>query len=80
MFRGSRPEGQPASLRTIAEKAVDPVAMEGAVAYVPQAGVPADQQGATQVYHDQANENRALVPTARSDAADPRPFVVTKRG
>ncbi len=78
MFRGARPEGQPASLRTIAEAAADAAGFDGAVAYVPQAGMPASEQGATQVYNDPAAENRTLAPTARSTSADPKPFVVTK--
>jgi hypothetical protein len=79
MFRGERPKDQPPTLRQRAEQN-DPAGFDGGIAYVPLAGVPANVAGATQTYHDHAAEDLALVPTARSSAADPSPFTVTKGG
>jgi hypothetical protein len=75
MFRGARPEGQPRSLRTIAESNTASN-FEGAVPFVPQSGLPASELGAEQTYHDALAEGRASRPAVRSAAADPRPFQV----
>jgi hypothetical protein len=79
MFRGTRPEGQARSLRTIAESN-SPSNFEGATPFVPQSGLPASEPTAAQTYHDAVADGRDVRPTARSTAADPSPFVVHKGG
>lgn len=79
MFRGARPEGQARTLRTQAETNT-PSNFEGATPFVPQSGLPASEQTAAQTYHDPVSEGRGVRPTARSNAADPSPFVVHGKG
>lgn len=78
MFRGVKPEGQPRTLRTIAEDGgASPAGFEGALPYSPQAGMPASEQGATQLYHDDvASTREQQAGGGPVTAAEPRPFVV----
>lgn len=80
MFRGVKPEGQPRSLRVIAEEdGTDAAGYEGAVPYVPQAGLPAEAPSATQTYHDQVAQARLSQGAApHLTVADPQPFTVRR--
>jgi hypothetical protein len=60
MFKGARPQGQPRSLRAIAEDTDKSSNFPEDVPYVPSAGLPASVTGATQTYKD--------------SPADPMPF------
>lgn len=59
MFRGVKPEGQPRSLRVIAEEdGASSEGFDGAVPYVPQSGLPAEAPSASQTYRDDVADAR----------------------
>lgn len=60
MFKGARPQGQPRTLRSIAEDTDASSNFPEDVPYVPAAGVPVSTTGAGQTYSD--------------SPADPMPF------
>jgi hypothetical protein len=71
MFHGTKPEGQPRTVRTLAESRADPQNFPEDVPYNTQAGAPLSERGASAEYRDEAAQVAGQQLSARDSGPSP---------